>query len=235
MRLDLFSTRCKQYAVNATSDVHWSVFLVAPQSRLIAAAQPNSRCKSAPPPTLLRVEMTPVVKRHKPDNQAVRSPTAPSYRTAVDCLRCQPLLLKSTGSETSPSSSASSEMPPSSSAGSETPPSLSASSQMSPSLSASSQTLPSSNAGSETSLVVRGATTSNANHDWSDKLPMEVLHMVFSLVPDAELYSLIDANRRLHRITTSILLERKQFRARGRRILILHENAAFTALGLYVR
>lgn len=70
---------------------------------------------------------------------------------------------------------------------------------------------------------------------WLDGLPTEVLRMVLNLVPDDELSSLVDANRRLHSMTTSILLERKHFSARGRRVLIVHQDVAFTALGLYVR
>ena len=70
---------------------------------------------------------------------------------------------------------------------------------------------------------------------WLDGLPTEVLRMVLNLLPDDELSSLVDANRRLHSMTTSILLERKQFSARGRRILMVHQDMAFTALGLYVR
>lgn len=59
--------------------------------------------------------------------------------------------------------------------------------------------------------------------------------MLLSMVPDDDLYPLLSANRRLHRVATAILLERRHFRACGGSILVLHENIAFTALGVYSR
>lgn len=98
-----------------------------------------------------------------------------------------------------------------------------------------SMTMASSSKGSEPALASVKVVTLTAKHDWLDTLPAEVLHMLLSLVPDVELYSLPDANQRLHRMATSILLECKHFRLHGGRILILHKNIAFTALDLYVR
>ena len=162
--------------------------------------QPLTRSKSEPPFRSVDVEYALrrlVAKRHKADNQAVRSTSSLCNERLliVYCVLRQPLFAAGAVSVTTASSSK----------------------------------------GSEPALASVRVATLTAKHDWLDTLPAEVLRMVLSLVPDVELYSLLNANRRLHRMATSILLERKHFRSRGGRILILHENIAFTALDLYVR